>query len=68
MQLFKTLERSTVNPSKDTTPLERTLFGKSHQFGALTKKEEKRAAVLNLAAFKISLKEKKKSLDRGCIF
>ena len=61
MQLFKTLAWSTVNPSKHTTPLKRTLFGKSHQFRALTKKEENRAAVLNFSCFKISLKGKKKT-------
>ena len=60
MQLFKMLAWSTVNPSKHTTRLKRTLFGKSHQFRALTKKEEKRAAVLNFSCFKISLKRKKK--------
>lgn len=60
MQLFKTLAWSTVNPSKHTTPLKRTLFSKSHQFRALTKKEENRAAVLNFSCFKISLKGKKK--------
>lgn len=61
MQLFKTLAWSTVNPSKHTTPLKRTLFSKSHQFRALTKKEENRAAVLNFSCFKISLKGKKKT-------